>query len=57
MKREMKDLESKIKALRNAMELASTLQQMELASILQQDDVVRLALAKVEDELDKFRFK
>ena len=48
MKREMKPLEEKIKALRAIME------QWECFF---QDDEVGLALAEVEEELDKFRFK
>jgi hypothetical protein len=48
MKREMKALEAKIKALREA---------MELFDIFQQDDEVGSALADVESELDKFKFK
>jgi hypothetical protein len=48
MKREMKALEAKIKALREA---------MELFDIFQQDDEVGSALAEVEAELDKFKFK
>jgi hypothetical protein len=48
MKQELKALEAKVKALRNA---------MELFDIFQQDDEVGLALAEVEAELDKFKFK
>ncbi len=48
MKREMKVLEAKIKALRSV---------MELFDLFQQDDEVGLALQEVEQELDKFRFK
>ena len=48
MKRELKALEAKVKALRQA---------MELFDIFQQDDEVGLALAEVEAELEKFRFK
>jgi hypothetical protein len=48
MKREMKPLEAKIKALREA---------MELFDIFQQDDEVGSALAEVEAELVKFKFK
>ncbi len=45
---QLKPLEAKIKALREA---------MELFDIFQQDDEVGLALAEVEAELDKFKFK
>ena len=48
MKPEMKPLEAKIKTLRNV---------MEWYQIFQQDDEVGLALAEVEAELDKFKFK
>ena len=48
MKRELKPLELKLKALRQA---------MELFDIFQQDDEVGSALAEVEAELEKFRFK
>lgn len=48
MKREMKALEAKIKALRDKME------QWERFF---QDDEVGIALAEVEEELDRFRFK
>jgi hypothetical protein len=48
MKREMKALEAKIKALR---------EKMEYWDIFQQDDEVGTALAEVEAELDAFRFK
>jgi len=48
MKRELKALEAKVKALRQA---------MELFDIFQQDDEVGSALAEVEVELEKFRFK
>jgi hypothetical protein len=48
MKQEMKALEAKIKELRNA---------MELFDIFQQDDEVGSALAEVEAELEKFKFK
>jgi len=48
MKQELKALEAKVKALRQA---------MELFDIFQQDDEVGLALAEVEAELDKFKFK
>jgi hypothetical protein len=48
MKAEMKALEAKVKALRQA---------MELFDIFQQDDEVGSALAEVEAELDKFKFK
>ena len=48
MKRELKALEAKVKALRQA---------MELFDIFQQDDEVGLALAEVDAELEKFRFK
>ena len=48
MKRELKALEAKVKALRQA---------MELFDIFQQDDEVGSALAEVEAELEKFRFK
>jgi hypothetical protein len=48
MKREMKALEAKIKALR---------EKMEYWDIFQQDDEVGQALAEVEEELDAFRWK
>ena len=48
MKRELKALEAKVKALRQA---------MELFDIFQQDDEVGLALAEVDAELEKFKFK
>ena len=48
MKPEMKALEAKIKTLRNV---------MEWYQIFQQVDEVGLALAEVEAELDKFKFK
>ena len=48
MKRELKELEAKLKALREA---------MERYDLFQQDDEVGLALAEVEAELDKFRFR
>jgi hypothetical protein len=48
MKRELKALEAKVKALRQA---------MELFDIFQQDDEVGSALAEVEAELEKFKFK
>jgi hypothetical protein len=48
MKREMKALEAKIKALREA---------MERYDIFQQDDEVGTALAEVEAELELFKFK
>jgi len=48
MKQELKALEAKVKALRQA---------MELFDIFQQDDEVGSALAEVEAELDKFKFK
>ena len=48
MKQELKALEAKVKALRQA---------MELFDIFQQDDEVGLALAEVEAELEKFKFK
>jgi phage shock protein A len=48
MKREMKELEAKIKALRA---------KMEQWECFFQDDEVGIALAEVEEELDKFRFK
>jgi len=48
MKREMKELEAKIRALR---------EKMEYWDIFQQDDEVGTALAEVEAELDEFRFK
>ena len=48
MKREMKELEAKIKALR---------EKMEYWDCFQQDDEVGQALAEVEEELDKFRWK
>ena len=48
MKPEMKALESKIKALRSI---------MEKWECFFQDDEVGLALAEVEAELDKFKFK
>ena len=48
MKPELKPLEAKVKALRQA---------MELFDIFQQDDEVGSALAEVEAELDKFKFK
>ena len=48
MKREMKALEAKIKALR---------EKMEYWDCFQQDDEVGRALAEVEEELDKFRWK
>jgi hypothetical protein len=44
----MKALEAKVKTLRKA---------MELFDIFQQDDEVGSALAEVEAELDKFKFK
>ena len=44
----MKPLEAKIKALRES---------MELFDIFQQDDEVGSALAEVEAELEKFKFK
>ena len=44
----MKALEAKIKALR---------EKMEYWDIFQQDDEVGIALAEVEEELDKFRWK
>jgi ABC-type phosphate transport system auxiliary subunit len=48
MKRELKELEAKLKALRES---------MERYDLFQQDDEVGLALAEVEAELDKFRFR
>ncbi len=48
MKQELKALEAKVKALRKA---------MELFDIFQQDDEVESALAEVEAELEKFKFK
>ena len=48
MKREMKELEAKIKELRL---------KMEYWNCFQQDDEVGQALAEVEAELDKFRWK
>ena len=48
MKREMKELEAKIKALRA---------KMEQWECFFQDDEVGTALAEVEEELDKFRWK
>lgn len=48
MKREMKELEAKIKALRSI---------MEYWECFQPNDDVAQALAEVEAELDKFRFK
>jgi hypothetical protein len=48
MKREMRELEAKLKALREA---------MERYDIFQQDDEVGTALAEVEAELEQFRFK
>ena len=48
MKRELKALEAKVKALRQA---------MELFDIFQQGDEVGSALAEVEAELEKFKFK
>ena len=48
MKREMKELEAKIKELRV---------KMEYWNCFQQDDEVGQALAEVEAELDKFRWK
>ena len=48
MKREMKALEAKIKELRL---------KMEYWDCFQQDDEVGQALAEVEAELDKFRWK
>jgi len=48
MKPELKAIEAKVKALRQA---------MELFDIFQQDDEVGSALAEVEAELDKFKFK
>ena len=48
MKRELKELEAKLKSLREA---------MERYDLFQQDDEVGLALAEVEAELDKFRFR
>jgi hypothetical protein len=48
MKREMKALEAKIKALR---------EKMEFWECFFQDDEVGTALAEVEAELEKFRFK
>ena len=48
MKREMKALDLKIKALRDV---------MEWYQIFHQDDEVGLALAEVEAELEKFKFK
>ena len=49
MKREMKALEAKIKALREKIEFIDYL--------LAPDNEVGTALAEVEEELDKFRFK
>jgi ABC-type phosphate transport system auxiliary subunit len=48
MKRELKELEAKLKALREA---------MERYDLFQQDDEVGLALAEVEAELAQFRFQ
>ena len=48
MKTELKTLDLKIKALRDV---------MEWYQIFQQDDEVGLALAEVEAELEKFKFK
>jgi uncharacterized membrane protein len=48
MKREMKALEAKIQALRL---------RMEYWEVFQEDDEIGTALAEVEEELDKFRFK
>jgi hypothetical protein len=48
MKTELKPLDLKIKALRDV---------MEWYQIFQQDDEVGLALAEVEAELEKFKFK
>ena len=48
MKPELRELEAKIKALRSI---------MEKWECFFQDDEVGIALAEVEAELDKFRFK
>jgi|688.fasta_scaffold882652_2 hypothetical protein len=48
MKRDLKELEAKIKSLRAI---------MEYWECFFQDDEVGLALAEVEEELEKFRFK
>ena len=48
MKREMKALEAKIQALRL---------RMEYWEVFQEDDEIGTALAEVDEELDKFRFK
>ncbi len=48
MKKELKELEAKLKALREA---------MERYDVFQQDDEIGLALAEVEAELDQFRFR
>jgi hypothetical protein len=48
MKRELKELEAKIKRLRTI---------MEYWQCFFQDDEVGIALAEVEEELEKFRFK
>jgi hypothetical protein len=48
MKKELRELEAKLKALRDA---------MERYDVFQQDDEVGQALAEAEAELDKFRFR
>jgi hypothetical protein len=48
MKKELKELEAKLKALREA---------MERYDVFQQGDEIGLALAEVEAELDQFRFR
>jgi hypothetical protein len=48
MKKEIRELEARIKELRRL---------MEFFEIFQQDDEVGQALAEVEAELEKFRFK
>jgi hypothetical protein len=52
MKREMKELEAKIKALRDAVEY-----EKKYFGNFQETDEVELALVEVEEELDKFRWK
>ena len=48
MKKEIRELEAKVKELRRI---------MEVFGIFQQGDEVRQALVEVEAELDKFRFR
>ena len=48
MKKELRELEAKIQALRL---------RMEYWDIFKEDDEVGIALAEVEEELDKFRWK